>query len=163
MTKLKKMKEKSKATTQNSKVINATQETLYQAFTSPEALAVWLAPGEMTGKVHNFDLRVGGGYEMSLFYPQSEKESRGKSSAKEDRFTARFVELAPPYKIVQAINFDSSDPAFLGEMTMEATLERKDNGTKVTFLFKNIPSGIRPEDNEAGTLSTLEKLAHYVE
>jgi hypothetical protein len=28
---------------------------------------------------------------------------------------------------------------------------------------KNIPQGIRPEDNEAGTISTLEKLADYVE
>jgi uncharacterized protein YndB with AHSA1/START domain len=157
------MKEKSRTTTQNAKLINATPEALYQAFTSPEALAVWLAPGEMTGKVHNFDLKVGGGYQMSLFYPPSEKEARGKTSGKEDRFVARFVELTPPHKIIQAINFDSSDPAFLGEMIMETTFERKDNGTKVTILFRNIPPGIRPEDNEAGTLSTLDKLADYVE
>ena len=46
---------------------------------------------------------------------------------------------------------------------MEVTFEYRDNGTKVTFLFKDIPKGIKPEDNEAGTISTLEKLAHYVE
>jgi uncharacterized protein YndB with AHSA1/START domain len=151
------------STTQNSKVIHATPDALYHAFTSPEAIAVWLAPGEMTGKVHNFDLRVGGGYEMSLFYPPSEKESRGKTSTKEDRFAARFVELKPSRKIVQAINFNSSNPDFQGEMIMEVSFEPKNEGTEVTILFKNIPPGIRPEDNEAGTLSTLEKLAHYVE
>lgn len=151
------------ATTQNSLDITATQEAIYRAFTDPAALAVWLAPGEMTGKVHSFDLRVGGGYQMSLFYPHSEKESRGKTSEKEDRFTARFVELTPPKRIVQAITFDSDDPAFSGEMIMDVTLEIRDTATRVAILFRNIPPGIRPEDNQAGTQSTLEKLARYVE
>jgi uncharacterized protein YndB with AHSA1/START domain len=150
-------------TTKNSKVIKASKETLYRAFTDPRALAAWMAPGEMTGKVHSFDLKVGGGYEMSLFYPPSEKESSGKTSGKEDRYTARFVELTPPEKIVQAITFDSENPAFLGEMIMEVEFEATDNGTKVTIVFRNIPSGIRPEDNEEGTQLTLEKLARYVE
>jgi uncharacterized protein YndB with AHSA1/START domain len=149
--------------TQSSKVIKASQETIYRAFTDPKALAVWLAPGEMTGKVHNFNLKIGGGYEMSLYYPQSEKESRGKTAGREDRFTARFVELTRPQKIVQAINFNSNDPAFSGEMIMEVRLEAVDNSTNVTILFTNIPEGIRPEDNEAGTESTLNKLARYVE
>ena len=154
---------RSVATTRNSKVIKASQEKLYQAFTDPEALAVWFAPGEMTGQVHRFDLKVGGGYQMSLFYPPSEKESRGKTSEKEDRYTARFVELIPNRKIVQAIIFDSEDPAFSGEMIMEVTFEAKDIGTRVTFLFKNIPSGILPEDNKAGTQMTLKKLARFAE
>lgn len=150
-------------TTQNSKVIKGKAETLYKAFTNPKSLETWLAPGNMIGKVHSFELRVGGGYQMSLFYPKTEKEMRGKTSGKEDRFTARFLELTPPKKIVQAINFDTSDPSFSGEMIMEVTFEPKDNETKVSILFKNIPAGIRPKDNEAGTISTLEKLAHYVE
>jgi uncharacterized protein YndB with AHSA1/START domain len=151
------------ATTKNSKIIKASREALYHAFTDPAALAVWLAPGEMTGKIHSFDLRVGGGYQMSLFYPSTEKESLGKTADKEDRYTARFVELTPPSRIVQAIIFDSHDPAFAGEMIMEVTLEAEGTATKVTFIFRNIPPGIRPEDNEAGTELTLEKLARYVE
>jgi hypothetical protein len=63
----------------------------------------------------------------------------------------------------QAITFDSVDPAFSGEMTMMVTFEDRDGGTEVTLLFENIPSGIRPEDNEAGTRSSLEKLARYIE
>jgi hypothetical protein len=46
---------------------------------------------------------------------------------------------------------------------MEVTFKVEDSGTRVTILFKNIPSGIRPEDNEAGTEASLEKLARYVE
>lgn len=153
----------SPASTRTSRVIKASREALYRAFTDPAALAVWRAPGGMTAKVHEFDGRVGGGYRMSLFYPASEPVARGKTAAREDQFSARFVELAPPTRIVEAITFDSTDPAFAGEMTMVVTLEESEGGTEVTFLFENIPPGIRPEDNEAGTRSSLEKLARYVE
>lgn len=153
----------SRGGTRNAKFIKAPQEALYRAFTDPAALAVWLAPGDMTGEVHNFDYRVGGGYQMSLYYPPSEATARGKTSAREDRYTARFVELTPPERIVEAITFDSVDPAFAGEMIMVVTLEAADGGTIVSILFKDLPPGIRPADNEAGTRSTLEKLARYVE
>ncbi len=148
---------------QTSAVINVSRETLYRAFTDPDALVVWQAPGEMTARVHAFDARVGGGYQMSLYYPASDQESRGKTYEQEDRYTARFVELTPPAKIVQAIKFDSDDPAFAQEMIMVITFEELKGGTEVTIAYANVPSSIRPEDNEAGTRSSLRKLARYVE
>lgn len=151
------------ASTRTSAVIKAPCEALFRAFTDPTALAVWLSPGEMTGQVHEFDARVGGGYRMSLYYPASEPVDSGKTSAREDRFTARFVALTPPTRIVQGITFDTVDPAFSGEMTMVVTFEDRDGGTEVTILFEHIPPGIRPEDNEVGTRSLLEKLARSVE
>ncbi|WP_394351999.1 SRPBCC domain-containing protein [Rhodocytophaga rosea] len=65
-------------TTKTSKIIHATAETIYKALTSPAALEVWQAPGDMTAKVHNFDFRVGGGYQMSLFYSDNERKNRRK-------------------------------------------------------------------------------------
>ncbi|QBD75767.1 ATPase [Ktedonosporobacter rubrisoli] len=153
----------SHASTRNEKFIKATPEALYRAFTDPSALAIWFAPGDMTGKVDHFDYRVGGGYQMSLYYPSTEITMRGKSAEREDRYTARFVELTPPERIVEAITFDTTNPDFSGEMSMEVTFEARNEGTNVSILFKNIPPGIRPEDNETGTQLTLEKLARYVE
>jgi uncharacterized protein YndB with AHSA1/START domain len=152
----------SPAITRTSVLIKAPREALFQAFTDPEALVIWQAPGEMMGKVHEFDARVGGGYQMSLYYPESDQESRGKTAEREDRFTARFVELTPPSRIVQAISFDSDDPAFADEMIMTISFEEKDGGTEVTIAYQDIPVSIRPEDNEAGTRSSLQKLARYV-
>jgi len=100
---------------------------------------------------------------MSLFYPASELVFRGKTSELEDRLRVRFVELAPPSRIVQAVTFDSADQAFSGEMAVIWTFERVDGGTEVTVECKDILSGIRPEDNEAGSRSSLEKLGRYVE
>lgn len=150
------------ASTRTAAVIAAPREAVYRAFTDPDALVAWQAPEGMTGKIHAFDMRVGGGYTMSLFYPESDDADRGKSAAREDRYTARFVELTPPERIVQAIAFDTADPAFAGEMTMTVTLDEVDGGTAVTIAFANIPPGIRPEDNDAGTRSSLAKLARYL-
>lgn len=46
---------------------------------------------------------------------------------------------------------------------MAVTFEAQGDGTTVTIVLEDIPPGIRPEDNGAGTQSTLEKLARYVE
>jgi hypothetical protein len=73
------------------------------------------------------------------------------------------VELTPAKRIVEAITFDTVDPAFSGELIMEVTFEPAANGTTVTLIYMNLPAGVRPEDNEAGTQSSLEKLARFVE
>lgn len=148
--------------TRTSRVIDAPRETVYRAFTNPEALTSWRAPGDMTARMHDFDLRVGGGYTMSLFYPSTDRERAGKTTAHEDRYTSRFVELDPPNRLVEAITFDSDDPAFSGEMIMEVTLVDRDGKTEVSMAFHNLPSGIRPEDNDAGTRSSLDKLARWL-
>jgi uncharacterized protein YndB with AHSA1/START domain len=149
--------------TRTARFVRASRESIYRAFTDPDALAVWLAPDGMTGKVHEFDGRVGGGYRMSLYYPASEPVHRGKTAEREDRYMARFLELTPPERIVLAISFDSEDAAFSGEMIMAVTIEERGDGTEVTMTFEHIPPGIRPEDNDAGTRSSLEKLARFVE
>ncbi|KMQ68622.1 ATPase [Chryseobacterium sp. FH2] len=147
--------------TTNSRIIFAEREKVYKAFVSKKALENWLAPNNMKGEIHDFDLKVGGGYDMSLFYIDS--NTRGKTSGNEDRFSAEFIELKPYEKIVQAINFHSDKKEFTDKMIMEVSLEENEkNSTKVTIVFRNIPEGINPKDNETGTEQSLEKLADYI-
>lgn len=154
--------EPSGASTRTSRIINAPREAVYRAFTDPRALTAWRAPDDMTAAMHEFELRVGGGYRMSLFYPSSNQEHAGKTTEHEDRYTSRFVELDPPSRLVEAIRFDSDDPAFSGEMILDVTLVDVDGQTNVTLAFHNLPAGVRPEDNDAGTRSSLDKLARYL-
>jgi uncharacterized protein YndB with AHSA1/START domain len=143
------------ATTRTSRVIAAPREALYHAFIDPQALVAWLPPMEMTGTIHEFDPRVGGGYRMSLFYPPGERAFRGKTTEREDRVAVRFLELTPPRRIVEAVTFVTDDPAFLGEMIMTASFETAPGGTEVALLFENLPPGLRPEDNETGARLSL--------
>lgn len=142
--------------------IRVSSHDIYAAFTDPSALATWLAPGDMTGVVHTLKLAPLGGYEMTLTYPDTEVEGQGKTTPKEDRFVARFIELSPPSRIVESISFDSDDPQFAGEMIMDVTLDPVGDATLVTINFTNIPEGIRLEDNSTGTDESLKKLARYV-
>lgn len=151
------------AWTRTSRIIRARPEQLYQAFIDPAALVAWLPPAEMTGKIHAFDARVGGGYRMSLFYPPDERAHRGKTSDREDMVDVRFVELTPARRIVEAVTFVTTDPALLGEMTMTSTFDEVTGGTEVTLLFENLPPGLRAEDNEAGARLSLEQLARRFE
>ncbi len=137
----------------------ARPEELYAAFLDTSVLVDWLPPAEMTGEIHEFDARVGGGYRMSLFYPPNELAFRGKTSNRQDMVNVRFVELAPPRRIVEAVSFVTTYPAFFGKMTMTATFEEASGGTEVTLVLKNLPPGLRAEDNEAGSRLSLDQLA----
>jgi hypothetical protein len=48
-------------------------------------------------------------------------------------------------------------------MTITWTLADTTQGTEVSVLCANIPRGVRLEDNEIGSRSTLRKLAAFVE
>jgi uncharacterized protein YndB with AHSA1/START domain len=156
-------KQRRAASTRTSRVIKASPEQLYEAFMDPAILVTWLPPGSMTGKIHAFDGRVGGGFRMSLFYPPDDNSFRGKTSEKEDMSDVRFVELVPPRKIVEAVTFVSDDPALKGEMTITVTFDEAPGGTEVTFQCTDLPRGLRAEDNEEGARLSLEQLARRFE
>ena len=58
---------------------------------------------------------------------------------------------------MERVEFESEDPAFAGAMTVTTTLDAQPDGTKVTILCENVPSGISQADHEAGIASTLAK------
>ncbi len=86
-----------------------------------------------------------------------------RRSDREDMVDVRFVELLPPRRIVEAVNFVSADPAFHGEMTIVVTFEDVSGGTDVALLCRNLPPGLRAEDHETGTRLSLEQLARRFE
>jgi len=148
--------------TKVSRVIKAPRKAIYRALIDPKALAKWRVPDDMTGRMHEFDLRPGGRYRMSLTYTASEG-APGKTTADTDTFEGRFVELVPDEKVVEAIVFEADDTKFGGVMTLTSSLVEADGGTLVTMEHDNLPPGVRPEDNELGTTMSLRKLAALVE
>jgi uncharacterized protein YndB with AHSA1/START domain len=138
-------------------LIKASPVRVYQAFVEEEALLAWLPPGEMTGRFHEFDARVGGGYVMSLFYPESETEHQGKTAEREDKVRVRFVELVPPSRIVEAVTFDSDDQAFAGEMKVAAVIQPAPAGPDEILRLDFLWLCIRPENNELGGGKALKR------
>ena len=61
------------------------------------------------------------------------------------------------------VEFETTDPALRGEMTITITLVDADGGTDVFAVHDGLPPGVPPADNEGGWRSSLGKLAALVE
>lgn len=83
--------------------------------------------------------------------------ANGKATADSDVVDARFVEIVPPSRIVQAVDFVSDDPAFAGTMTMTWKVTAAESGTRVDIIAADVPEGISAEDHVAGLTSSLAK------
>ncbi|MGH3191313.1 MAG: SRPBCC family protein [Streptosporangiaceae bacterium] len=148
-------------TDKGSRVVAAPPERVWVALVDPEALLAWLPPGGMTGRFERFDARPGGSYRMVLTYADA-SGAPGKATADSDVVEARFIDIVPGQRVVQAVDFISDDPANAGTMTMTWAVTAVDAGTRVDIVAEDVPDGIAAEDHAAGLASSLAKLAAYV-
>jgi uncharacterized protein YndB with AHSA1/START domain len=142
-------------------VIAAPPDAVYAALIDPDALAAWLPPDGMSGRFERFDARPGGSYRMVLTYAGATAAS-GKSSADSDIVEARFIDIVPGVRVVQAVTFVADDPDLAGTMTMTWEVTETDDGTRVDIRADGVPSGISAADHAAGLASSLANLAAYV-
>lgn len=157
------LKEREERVDSASRIVGAAPKAVYAAFVQPDAVAAWLPPQGMAGRVDSFDPRPGGDFCITLTYRDAHEATPGKTSEHSDSVKGRFVELFPHDRIVQAVSFVSDDPAFTGEMTMTWTFAAVAGGTKVEIRCTSVPSGIAKQEHDEGLRSTLENLAAFVE
>jgi len=144
------------------RLIAAPPDAVYAALVNPDALTSWLPPDGMTATMQRYDARPGGSYRMILRYADA-SGAPGKTTADADVVEARFVELVPGERVVQAVDFVSDDPAFHGTMTITWQVTAVDNGTRVEVRADDVPTGISAEDHAAGLRSSLANLAAYLD
>jgi uncharacterized protein YndB with AHSA1/START domain len=143
-------------------LIAATPERIYAAFSDASALMKWLPPGNMRGRALEYDFRAGGRYRIELSYADDAAGAVGKTSARTDVSSGRFLELEPGKRIVQTVEFESADAAFAGTMRMTWSLEPVAKATRVSITAEDVPPGISQADHDAGLRSSLENLAGYL-
>ena len=73
------------------------------------------------------------------------------------------MKLVPNEQVVEVVEFETTDPALQGEMTITTTLADADGGTDVVAVHDGLPPGVTPADNEACWREALAKLAALVE
>jgi uncharacterized protein YndB with AHSA1/START domain len=134
---------------------------VFNALVDRDALTAWLPPRGMTARFERFDPTPGGSYRLVLTYADP-SDAHGKSSAGSDVVEARYVEIVPDDRVVQAVDFVSDDPAFGGTMTMTWTVRAEKGGTRVEITANDVPDGISAADHTAGLTSSLANLADYV-
>ena len=143
---------KSTNTVRLHRVLRAPADRVYRAFLDPDAMAKWLPPHGFTGKVHEMNARVGGGYRMSFT-----NFGTGKSHS----FGGKYVELTPHERIRYTDQFD--DPNLPGQMQVTITLRKVVCGTELTIVQEGLPDVIPVEMCYLGWQESLSLLALLVE
>lgn len=134
------------------RVLKTSPEKVYRAFTDPDAYAKWLPPDGFTAKVHQIDVKVGGGYKMSF---------TNFTTGKAQSFGGKFVELKPNELIRYTDVFD--DPNMQGEMKNTIQLKKVSVGTELTITQEGVPDVIPADGCYLGWQDSLVNLARLVE
>ena len=134
------------------KVLKASPEKVYRAFTEANAMASWLPPYGYLCTVHEMNVKVGGIYKMSF-----QNFTTGNSHS----FGGKYIEIKPNEFLKYTDVFD--DPNLPGEMTTIVSMKKVSVGTEINITQENIPSLIPPEMCYLGWQDSLDKLTRLVE
>ena len=111
----------------------------------------------MQAEVHEFDARPGGRFRVSLTYEAP--GPAGKTAGRTDIYHGSFRELIPDTRVVEVLEFETSQSSMQGEMKITTSLEASEGGTLLTAIHEGLPVGVSPHDNETGWRDSLGKLA----
>lgn len=134
------------------RVLKASPEKVFKAFTQANAIAAWLPPYGFTCTVHEMNAAVGGTFRMSF---------HNFSTGNGHSFGGKYLEVKPGDLLKYTDIFD--DPNLPGEMTTTVQFKKVMVGTEINILQEGIPSMIPAEMCYLGWQESLEKLAKLVE
>jgi uncharacterized protein YndB with AHSA1/START domain len=134
------------------RVIKATPEKVFRAFTEPDALASWIPPYGFLCVVHNMDVKEGGSFRMSFI---------NFSTGNGHSFGGEYLEIKPNEFLKYTDRFD--DPNLPGEMIASVWFKKVSVGTELKVIQENIPDVIPAEMCYLGWQESLEKLIRLVE
>jgi len=134
------------------KVVKASPEKVFRAFTEANAIASWLPPYGFLCTVHEMDAKLGGSFKMSF---------HNFSTGNRQSFGGKYIEVKPNEFLKYTDRFD--DPNLPGEMTTSVSLKKVSVGTEINIVQEGIPSMIPVEMCYLGWQESLEKLTKLVE
>ena len=137
--------------------VEAPREKVWEAFTRPEHLMRWWAPGGFTMPTCELDLRPGGAWNYSFRSPEGWEHS----------CRAVFQEVVPPEKLVNISMVPGPDGKPLFRIRQTLTLAEEGKGTQLALKVEVLEAhpGSEPylAGMEQGTNMTLDNLGPYLQ
>jgi uncharacterized protein YndB with AHSA1/START domain len=132
------------------RIIQATPERLFKAWTEPEQLKKWWGPRSVTCVDAEVDLRVGGLYRIANQF----------SDGKVLWISGEFQLIEPPRKLVYTWRIEpAQQPAELVTVSFEP---RASGATEVIIIHEHIPNKAARDRHEQGWFGCLDGLAKYL-
>lgn len=134
------------------RILTASPEKVFRAFSDPIAHAAWLPPYGFVCEIHQMDFRVGGKYHMSFI-----NFGTGNSHS----FGGEYLEIKPNEYLKYNDSFD--DPNMPGQITTTVWFKEVSVGTELKVEQTGIPEAIPVEMCYLGWQECLDKLKRLVE
>ena len=128
------------------RVIKAPRERVFEAWTTPEELKRWHAPGPLTVSLAEIDATPGGKYRIHMRQPDGV----------EHKVSGVYREVDPPKRLVYTWGWDGDHPVKNSVVTIDF-IERG-NSTEVVLTHDGFPAGDERDNHEKGWTSILDKL-----
>ena len=91
------------------RTIRATRQRVFDAWTKPEELKRWHAPGPLTVALAEMDVRVGGEYRIHMVAPSGE----------EHRVVGTYREVDPPRRLAYTWKWETGTDATVSTVTID--------------------------------------------
>ena len=134
------------------RVLTATPEKIFRAFSDTTAFTSWIPPYGFLCVAHQMDFKVGGSYKMTF---------TNFSTGNGHSFGGNYLEIKPNEFLKYTDKFDN--PNLPGEMITTVWFNKVSCGTEIKITQEGIPSVIPTEMCYLGWQESLDKLKKLVE
>ncbi len=135
------------ASLQLRRTFRAPRERVFQAWTTPEEMKRWKAPGPLTTPLAEVDLRVGGKYRIHMREPDGA----------EHRLIGVYREVDPPKRLVYTWSWEDSPD--MGETLVTVEFLDRAGATEVVLTHELFPTDEVRNQHEHGWSGCFDKLA----
>ena len=134
---------------QISRIFAAPREKVFRAWTDPKTLKLWFGPPGYKTTSAEVDLRLGGGFRLTLQKPNGDTVSA----------FGTFREIRPSERLVCSWNWDYND---IGETIL--TLEFRDAGgeTELILSHERFPTIEQRDGHNTGWTGCFDKLEEFL-
>ena len=134
------------------RLIAASRERVFQAWTTPEEIKVWFGPETCTVLAAQIDLRVNGEFCFDI----SSRE-RGKLQLR-----GTYREITPPSKLVYTWRWEGNPELALDNSLVTVEFIELGGSTEIRLTHENLPSDEARESHRHGWSGSFDKLAKHL-
>jgi uncharacterized protein YndB with AHSA1/START domain len=135
------------------RLIDASPEAVFRAWTTKEAMEVWYRdrPDDVV-RIFDLDVRVGGGYRVE-FGPAGEQPYVER---------AVYREIDPPHRLVVNETLDGPDGNQWTDTTVTVMFEAHDGKTRLVLVHEGFPDAERRDGATGGWPGFIDRLERLV-
>lgn len=135
------------------RVVRASRDRVFHAWTDPTALSRWFHPVGFTSPAAEADVRVGGTFRVGMKPPEGNAIYA----------SGTYVEIEPPSRLAFTWQWEGTEYDQLGETLVTLDFHEVSDGTEIRLQHEQIPDEAARRQHAEGWNSCLESLTRWLD